>query len=1760
MKKLFITLFLTIIASLTFAITITNQGAWLESAYLEWTGTTASYSVSYTGTMSGTVDAELIRYYSNAGKYRVDILGLKAGTYNFTITGAGDTKTAAGIVVKAHDRSGFAFATNSPAGTASGAYNDDGTLKSDAQVLYITSSNCATVTLTVKTSSSKTTNCVGLGEILAARKKGYDTTPLCFRFIGQITKAQMNASSGALGSDDKLQMKFKEGVLSNVTVEGVGNDASFNAFGILVSACVNLEIRNLAFMNQADDGIEVNQGNPKNIWVHNCDFFYGANGGGDKDKGDGSLDSKSSSFCTFSYNHFWDSGKCNLLGNGSETRGYYSYHHNYYDHSDSRHPRVRTHDVHVYNNYFNGISKYGVGAAGKSGSCANIFAESNYFHNSKKPFLISKQGSDIAGGSTGTFSSEPGGIIKGYANVFAGTSNTPVPYSQASVEFDYYDAASRTTVVPSSVSAKQGGWTYNNFDTDASKMGTAVYPCSLDDATTAKANVIQWSGRCQNGDLQFAFTSSDDSHYDRVTGIATVLAGYTPNGNTQVYGSDGQPVQLEENPSLVLTSGEANQSGSAGTAISNIVYTASGTATSVYASGLPLGVEGVADGFALTISGTPTYGGTYNYSVIALNASGGTATLSGILTISGTPAPVPTLALISGNNAQTITLGSAITPVVYTAGGTATGISVSGLPAGVSPTIDGLTATINGTPSTTGTFNYVVSTVGGDAGTTTLNGSVKVNPDSQGGDGEGNCFEGWIENLFTSGDVTNCGTNQPSNNSNAGSVTVNDVAGTKSLKMDSNGKICFETESDGLTISIVTTSRASGAKLKVDGTNYTIPVEQSLVEITNFPAGLHTIEKGDKEPYVWYISLTGCVSGSPKQDGCGMVSINDYLVGEEASTPLLFSDCQGTDNVSLHYYGVESTTYSSVNAPAEVGEYMLVATFAANIFYYEATDTAYFEVTTPEPSDYEILPPTFLDAVEETQSSFKATWNTVENAVSYDVRVCGVFENFSNVWDFTGDWTIDANDADANLILDTAAGTNQYQRFNYADARTNQALFFADEATPIPDVAGLKFTAGAGTKLRLGFGTGMVYLNGSNLKVHIPCNVGDVVKVNAISSSKDIAAAIQRGFSVIGGNLNINNSNGITSGGLFTDTLEAVFSYIANANELVINTVSGGVNIFKITVGGETQDICETFVGVTDTFLFVNAINGNPLQTNTTYTFRVRAIDDEDNTSYWSETATAITTDIIKEEGCGTVAMSNWTYGETAANPVPASTCQGISNVSYLYSGRNTTTYESSSAKPVNAGDYTVTAIFAANSNYYQHSATANFSILKATPAATHFVCDAGEVLYDGNPKHANVILASAYSGIGTITVLYNGSPAEPSAEGIYEISCTTTEGNNFLALVTPVVLPCALNISADAPLGVPQNVAHSEVGEHGFRLDWTAVQSAENYVVELRKGEDYPEGSIVWDFAAENWTSIDVNTNDANLAADGDPVTRWDVVPVLNNEAVVFANSTPIPELDGLKFTVAQTKKMRLDFTTGRIQFTGASRSVHIPTNVGDVVYFVGKSGSSTASDRGFSVTSGGNLNAELSSPEIDATGVLTDGTIEATWVVNATSTSVVMTTIVNSMNVHRIIVVPASSAKAVRVAEYRYDTVTENSIVYDDLLANTKYYYKVKAITDTKESDWSAEGNVKTATAGADTKDLFENKLVIYPNPCSDYIVIDGNKVVGDGKKSLVEIFDINGKKLSTISYDILQSSTKISVADLKSGYYFLKIGNEVVKFVKK
>lgn len=507
-------------------IQITEAKGWQESAYLKWAPFegASSYNV-YVDDKK--IDAQLVRQYKSY--YRADVLGLKEGTYSVKVVpvnadGAeiAGANTASNLVVKSYNREGFAHFKYAGVG----AYNNDGTLKAGAKVLYITAKTAKTVSTTVNTGKQETIT--GLQSIIDAYSKGKDKTPIAFRIIGKVNLSDLDHISS---SAEGLQVK---GAMMNMTFEGVGDDATVYGFGFLLREAESVEFRNFAIMRCLDDAMSLDTDN-SHVWIHNMDLFYGKKGSAaDQAKGDGTVDIKGDSkYVTVAYNRFWDNGKASMCGMKSETgENWITYHHNWFDHSDSRMARVRTMSVHMYNNYYQHNDVYGIGAT--SGS--SIFMESNYFDAVKRPIMSSLQGTDAKG--DGTFSGEKGGLIKAYGNVFA---NKPanfsyVPYAENNTSFDAYEVSDPSEQVPASVKTLVGGTSYNNFDTNSSLMYAYVADKAEDVPSIVEG--FYGAGRLNHGDIDFVIpdeTVVTNGHQQPWPALASILDAYT-SGVVKVFG------------------------------------------------------------------------------------------------------------------------------------------------------------------------------------------------------------------------------------------------------------------------------------------------------------------------------------------------------------------------------------------------------------------------------------------------------------------------------------------------------------------------------------------------------------------------------------------------------------------------------------------------------------------------------------------------------------------------------------------------------------------------------------------------------------------------------------------------------------------------------------------------------------------------------------------------------------------------------------------------------------------------------------------------------------------------------------------------------------------------------------------------------------------------------------------------------------------------------------------------------------------------
>ena len=269
--------------------------------------------------------------------------------------------------------------------------------------------------------------------------------------------------------------------------------------------------------------------------------------------------------------------------------------------------------VHIYNNYFDGSAKYGVGVT----MGASAFVEANYFRNVSKPMMSSGQGSDALG--QGTFSGENGGIIKAYNNKMVNENRVFSYYTQnspASTGYDAYEVTSRTATVPSSETTEKGGTTYNNFDTDAN-FGINVSDADVDAPDDVPAKVTTYAGRVNGGDFKWAFdNATEDANYSVITALKTAVVNY----KTSIQSIGGNGSGATEPTTSATTEATTNKDGSTETTTNSQESSTEGTTTAPVegAQVHNFTLNGTSSSF-YTITGTLTSSyGSVNYNGLTL--------------------------------------------------------------------------------------------------------------------------------------------------------------------------------------------------------------------------------------------------------------------------------------------------------------------------------------------------------------------------------------------------------------------------------------------------------------------------------------------------------------------------------------------------------------------------------------------------------------------------------------------------------------------------------------------------------------------------------------------------------------------------------------------------------------------------------------------------------------------------------------------------------------------------------------------------------------------------------------------------------------------------------------------------------------------------------------------------------------------------------------------------------------------------------------
>lgn len=638
----------------TSALSLTYSYAGNECAAFEWADSapaqaTVQYKLS-TDSNYTALDEELVRA-STSSVARADVLGLKGGAnYDFKITSSAGKTVEVTLAITAYDRSGYAhFGYTSGVG----AYNDDGTIKSGAQVVYVTEATKNTVQATI---GGKTYT--GIVNIL---QNAGTSTPLVVRIIGTVGAATWNeidynssntysssnkisASSivGANGSQlptdsstkqadlisggyntlntttytelDNLTSKAKyssgeydsywnmcdiSGV-SNVTVEGVGEDARIFQWGFTWKNCSSIEVRNLTFEDYTEDACSFEGSDTsatslsdftksKNIWFHHNTVEEGINywdvcAEQDKHEGDGGTDFKGAAYITLSYNVYHNNHKTGLIGGSdTQTTACVTFHHNYYNACVSRLPLGRQANMHMYNNYYYGTT--GTNMSLRAGAYALI--ENCYFDNANNPIETKATTSDGA--------VKTSGVAKLCGNIFSGKQytassyihevdrdETVTNYNAFSQDFDinssvfYYDSTNKKSSVTVMYTAEETKTYVPQLAGVQKRNGTAYIQPSDSGSSSDSGTTDNTSGEASSTTMPTYATlaAREDKIYANDFSSETdgtklsALSGYSTAGIYTLLSSSSQSIDSDY---AYISGGKVTQSISLNTNISTVI-------------------------------------------------------------------------------------------------------------------------------------------------------------------------------------------------------------------------------------------------------------------------------------------------------------------------------------------------------------------------------------------------------------------------------------------------------------------------------------------------------------------------------------------------------------------------------------------------------------------------------------------------------------------------------------------------------------------------------------------------------------------------------------------------------------------------------------------------------------------------------------------------------------------------------------------------------------------------------------------------------------------------------------------------------------------------------------------------------------------------------------------------------------------------------------------------------------------------------------
>jgi len=197
---------------------------------------------------------------------------------------------------------------------------------------------------------------------------------------------------GKISAESTTVVTIKHG--ANITILGEGTFGELENVGLNIRDYNNVIIRNMKIHEvlYPNDAITIDE--CQHVWVDHNELYSKIGSGIGVDTYDGLLDIKNGSrYVTASWNIIHHHMKTSLIGHtdsdgqaDTDSQFRITYHHNYFHDTDGRNPSIRFGAIHMFNNYFENISDYGI--AVRKGAHALI--ENNHYHSVVIPITTNK--------------------------------------------------------------------------------------------------------------------------------------------------------------------------------------------------------------------------------------------------------------------------------------------------------------------------------------------------------------------------------------------------------------------------------------------------------------------------------------------------------------------------------------------------------------------------------------------------------------------------------------------------------------------------------------------------------------------------------------------------------------------------------------------------------------------------------------------------------------------------------------------------------------------------------------------------------------------------------------------------------------------------------------------------------------------------------------------------------------------------------------------------------------------------------------------------------------------------------------------------------------------------------------------------------------------------------------------------------------------------------------------------------------------------